>query len=210
MAKERSGEDLIKYLKKNKVKKLDRVFISHLDFDHMGNLYQVLGQIPIDKIYIGQDELLEIEGQEIIKLSKDEKLDLGQARLTTILEGSGKNRSNDTSLVLDLEVFSTHLLLTGDIEENEKLIGDKIRATDILKVSHHGSAYSSQDDFLDRVAIKDALISVGQGNSYGHPAKEVLERLDERSIKTYRTDLDGNLLIIIFPGGYRIFPYNNL
>lgn len=210
MAKERSGEDLIKYLKKNKVKKLDKVFISHLDFDHMGNLYQILGKIPIDKIYIGQDEVLDLEGQEIIKLSKDEKLRLGQAKLTTILEGAGEERTNDSSLVLGLEVFSTHLLLTGDIEENEKLIGDKLKATDILKVSHHGSASSSQEDFLDSISIKDALISVGQGNGYGHPSKEVLKRLDERSIKTYRTDLDGNILIIISPRGYRIYPYNHL
>ena len=76
-----------------------------------------------------------------------------------------------------------------------KKYGDELKA-DVLKIAHHGSAYSSTDEFLDQVRPKIAVITVGENNNYGHPAEVVIEKLRKRDIMVLRTDLDGAVGII--------------
>jgi len=88
-------------------------------------------------------------------------------------------------------------LFTGDIEEatEEKLlIWHNILQSDILKVGHHGSENSTNLDFLDKVNPSIAVITVGK-NSFGHPSQKVIERLEDRNIKIYRTDENGTVII---------------
>lgn len=79
-----------------------------------------------------------------------------------------------------------------------------ILKTDILKVGHHGSKYSSCDDFLDAVSPDLAVIQVSKGNTYGHPTPEVLERLSSRSIRVYRNDLMGAVGFRIRNGNLKV------
>jgi competence protein ComEC len=82
------------------------------------------------------------------------------------------------------------------------LAEDDIRRTDVLKVAHHGSRTSSNEDFVSAVEPVFAVISVGVDNSYGHPNRDVLERLRQHHTVVYRTDQDG--LITIRADGHRL------
>jgi competence protein ComEC len=72
------------------------------------------------------------------------------------------------------------------LDRNKKLV---------IACPHHGSKYSSSDEFLDFVSPDIAIISCGRHNMYGHPAPETLDRLEERGIRIYRTDLEGAVII---------------
>jgi competence protein ComEC len=96
-------------------------------------------------------------------------------------------------------------LLTGDAErpiEREMLAENEVPVTDVLKVAHHGSRTSSTDDFLDAAHPAFALISAGLDNSYGHPNRDVLERLADRHTEVFRTDRQG--LITVITDGRRL------
>lgn len=111
--------------------------------------------------------------------------------------------NNDMSLVVKIIYKETSFLFTGDIEteaeERLKASGIDLSA-DVLKVAHHGSNNSTSYDFLSEVNPQYAIISCGQGNSYGHPNQETLDKL--KDIELYRTDLQGN--IICRSDGYTI------
>lgn len=104
-----------------------------------------------------------------------------------------ENAENNTgSIVTRLTVFGTKFLFTGDLPTEETFLpNDESVRADVLKVAHHGSKYSSDDVFLDLVAPREAVVSVGT-NRYGHPAPETLARLAAHHIAVWRTDQSGD------------------
>jgi competence protein ComEC len=107
--------------------------------------------------------------------------------------------ANDASTILMVQHGRLRLLLTGDAEAAQEawLVnrwGDALSAT-VLKVGHHGSRTSSTAALLDAVKPEVALVSVGAGNRYGHPAPEVLDAFAERGVEVLRTDRDGDLVL---------------
>ena len=106
--------------------------------------------------------------------------------------GEGSLDTNEVSLVLLVQYGKTKVLMTGDIgAERERRLVDRygdFLDSDILKVSHHGSRFSSGDDFLKAVSPDYAVISAGKFNNYGHPAPETVERLQSASAIVLRTD----------------------
>ena len=113
--------------------------------------------------------------------------------------------SNDDSLVLRLTYHQTAILLPGDIErEGESLLlaSGRDLGAQVLKVPHHGSASSSSEPFLDSVRPRYAVISVGEGNLWNHPAPRVLERLQGRGVELLRTDQMGGLWLSFGPEGW--------
>ena len=114
-----------------------------------------------------------------------------------------ENAINNNSLVCKLNYQNVSVLFTGDIEKiAEEAISRRfqeeiaLQAT-ILKVAHHGSHSSTSSRWLERVKPKIALIGVGEKNAFGHPNQDVLERLDEKGIRIYRTDCNGEVLLKI-------------
>jgi competence protein ComEC len=98
---------------------------------------------------------------------------------------------NDDSLVMRMQYGNSSVLLEGDAEapsERAMLAHGRVAAVTLLKVGHHGSRTSTTQAFLDAAAPKDAAISVGLGNTFGHPRYEVIERIAKRGSKLYRTD----------------------
>ena len=90
------------------------------------------------------------------------------------------------------------MLCTGDVEENgERLLTEKLKGQEyeVLKVAHHGSKYSSKEEFFDAVSIKIALISAGRDNRYGHPHGETLTRLKKENCKIFQTSECGAITI---------------
>jgi competence protein ComEC len=137
---------------------------------------------------------------------------IGSVELTLVgppyvLRGT-RSDPNNNSLVLLARVRGVRMLLAGDAEgEEQRALLDRIPASDlraeILKVAHHGSAYQ-EPDFLDAVDPAVALVSVGVGNSYGHPNPAVLARLARSGARVLRTDTDGDLAAVAGPAGLAV------
>ena len=94
------------------------------------------------------------------------------------------------------------MLFTGDIEKlaEENLLEEDLKS-DLLKVGHHGSKTSTTQEFLDKVDPKIALIGVGKDNKFGHPSDEVIDRLNKKKIKIFRTDLCGEVNLSVSKNG---------
>jgi competence protein ComEC len=101
---------------------------------------------------------------------------------------------NNDSLVMRLEFGKASALLEGDAEapsEREMVTHKRVATATLLKVGHHGSMTSTTPEFLAAVSPREAVISVGHRNTFGHPRFEVLERLEQAKVKTFRTDREG-------------------
>ena len=163
----------------------------------------------ITRFYEEYQEAISQAGAHYEKAEPGKKIDLGGGMLLTILAPSqpfftkeqmktGGNEPNANSVVVRLDYGDFSILLSGDAEEQTEhrmLTKDLNLQTDILKVPHHGSKYSTTADFLQRVKPGVAIISCGEWNRYGHPAQAVLDRLKAAGVKVYRTDLQGEITI---------------
>ena len=126
------------------------------------------------------------------------------------------NAINNNSLVCKLIYKNFSMLFTGDIEEiAEKAILSKyvnkteLLNADILKVAHHGSKTSSIKEFINTVSPKYAVIGVGKDNKFGHPSEKTLETLNDKNVKIYRTDISGEIMIIIDEDSVKVKSFLN-
>ena len=106
-----------------------------------------------------------------------------------------------------MNVYDTIVLLTGDagFETEERLLTDgKLYDTDILKVAHHGSRFSTSYDFLRTIIPEDSVISVGEYNNYGHPSDVVLKNLNDISSNIYQTSKNGAITVRFYEYNYSI------
>ena len=113
---------------------------------------------------------------------------------------------NEHNTVYMIHYNDVQIMVTGDLleEDEQKMVryyeGTDTLECDILKVAHHGSKSSSSDAFLDAAKPRIAVIQCGRNNFYGHPHKQTLERLEDRGIKVFRTDVSGAVGIDIHDG----------
>ena len=190
---------MLPYLLDRGVQKIDQMWISHFDSDHVATNLYLLREIKVKNVIIGK-QFKDCENyQEFVKIVNEEKINVqvveaGQRIQVEkdlyfdVLWPSSKqvieeNAINNNSIVCKMVYKNISLLFTGDIEEMaEKAILKKYKDTEklsanILKTAHHGSKSSSTKEFLNAVKPKIALIGVGKKNTFGHPNIEVLERL---------------------------------
>ena len=150
---------------------------------------------------IGTDLLLLPESgqrpyENAVYVSEDMTLTFGGVRITVfgpILPGSG----NENSLCVLFESENCDILITGDRDafgERMLLRSSQLPQVDVLIAGHHGSKYSTCEALLQAVQPETVIISVGEDNSYGHPAPEVLERLALYGCTVYRTDQNGTIV----------------
>ncbi len=206
-------------------RKIDLVILTHPEKDHISGLIEVLKSYKVEYIlwtgiirdtseYKKWKELIREERARIIIAQAGQKIVAGEALFNILyplekLEGEQIDNSNDTSVVSRLVFNQNSLLFTGDISKQaeEKITEQKFSlASDVLKVSHHGSKYSTFEKFLDAVSPEIAVIQVGE-NNYNHPTQEVLERLNKLGIEILRTDRSGDIELI--SDGNNIFNKNN-
>ena len=199
------GVKLVNYFNELGIKEFKYVFGTHPHEDHIGGMDDIINNFKIDNYYMPDkitttktfedvlDALINNNLQYTI-LEKGDEFNLSSANFKVIYAGDETNDINDSSIVLKLTYGNNSFLLTGDATSNveKTLLNDDIKS-DVLKVAHHGSNYSSTDEFLDVVSPKYAVISVGKNNSYNHPSNSTLKKLNDRNIKLYRTDLDGTI-----------------
>lgn len=201
------GKNIIMpYLLDRRVMCIDTIISSHADADHLYGLITVLENIKVNRIIIaknalGYERVYEIaKGKKIdvIEVIKGDILTIGDIRFEVISPSKNMDNSdiNDYSLVVKLMYGEKGILLTGDISQKVEKTLYNIDA-DILKVAHHGSNSSSEEGFVKRVNPGLSIIGVGEDNKYGHPAKEVLERLEKTS-KVYTTVECGEIRIKLY------------
>ena len=185
------------YLLHYGVRTLDAVVITHPHVDHIGGLAAVSAVIPIEHLY-GVDNIVE---EYVVDGCKFE--------LTEI--DSGESSGGNNRMVLVRVNFDDRAaLITGDLGvKGEELLLQKglAKRIDILKVGHHGSATSTSSQFLLATQPQAAVISVGEGNRYGHPNASVLARLNEAGVALFRTDHDGAVRFELSDDKWRPFTY---
>ncbi len=203
------GDKLVNYLKSLGVENFKYVVGTHPHEDHIGGLDDIINSFSIDKLYLPDaisdsktfvDVLDAVENKNVNLYNPtiDETFQLGEATFKVLYTGSDSETKelNDTSIVLKMNFGNNSFLFMGDASSNveKKLLSKDIEA-DVLKVGHHGSRYSSSEEFLDEVDAKYAIISCGINNSYKHPHDETLKKLKERNINIYRTDEVGTIIV---------------
>ncbi|MGA8224086.1 MAG: DNA internalization-related competence protein ComEC/Rec2 [Candidatus Acidiferrales bacterium] len=202
------GEEVVSpYLWSRGLKRLDTVVLTHAHHDHLDGLHSVLANFGVSELWIGREEvspaLTSLLGEakarhvKVIHETRDDKFDWGGIEGDTLWPAdaaSAPAAANDDSIVLRLSDGQMRFLLTGDVEKKVEstLVGSHAPlAADFLKVPHHGSKSSSTPGFLAAVAPRVAVVSVGEANPFGHPAKEVIERYEQAGVRLLRTDRDG-------------------
>ncbi len=203
-------DELDAYLKAAGIKSLKYLVLTHPDADHIGNADFVINNYEVENVLMTDhaatsktyERLLDaIENSkanlEIVEAGY--KFSLGAIQNTVIAPNEDYNDPNEMSLVIKSVYGKTSVMLTGDAEvESEEDIVKKWSADalkcDILKVGHHGSTTSTTDAFLAAVDPDIAVISCGEGNKFGHPHKETMDKLTAKGIKIHRTDTEGSII----------------
>ena len=177
--KDLATSSLINYFKKKEVYKLDAVIITHEDFDHNGALNSLITYFPVKQVLTNYEEFPYKIGNLLF-----ENFNIYNF-----------NDSNDRSLVLMLNFYGNKFLFMGDTSKDveEVIMKDFNVDADYIKLGHHGSKTSTGEEFIRAVSPKEAIISCGLNNYYGHPNKEVLDILEKENIKIRRTDLEGTI-----------------
>lgn len=218
------------YLKYWGVSAIDGWMISHFDQDHVSGLLQILEEyekgldgknrngITIKRILIPdlvREEELE---QQILELAEQHKIAVYRCKRTDHIEQDGMQikvlgpvcgypyeNANAGSMVVRIAYQDFSVLLTGDLEGTgeKQLLEKNPEPVDVLKVAHHGSKNSSPEELLKRIGAKTAVISCGKENRYGHPHRELLERLKRTGYQILRTDQDGLIRFTIKKKGKR-------
>lgn len=212
------------FFKYTAVSRIDYWILSHDDEDHMNGMLEILEESPKNGFTVGTlilpaiadhvkgerykalEETALSRGVKVYHFSRGDSISMGnQDRLLLECVHPIRNavyeEANQGSLSLLLRYKDFSVLLTGDLEEQGEedclsyMKQRGISDIDILKVGHHGSKYATSKEFLEYLSVDKAIISAGKNNRYGHPAAELLERLEEAKVEYFRTDELGAILI---------------
>ena len=198
------------WLQQHGLSYLDVIVATHVDADHIGGLSGALNYASVGTAYCPETtgttetfqsfvKYLAQRGKQITVPTAGETFALGGAQVQILGPLHRAEDSNDNSIVLKVSFGATSFLFTGDAEraEEQDLLnaGVNLQST-VLKVGHHGSDTSTSYSFLRAVAPQYAVISVGAGNSYGHPTEAVLSRLRDAGVTTFRTDMQGEITAV--------------
>lgn len=216
-------QPFLKYYGRQKV---DLWFLSHSDEDHISGCREILeeGQIKVDRLIVPdvkEDEamaeltaLARSRGTRVERIRAGEKIWDGTTSFYCLHPRSGADTedANESSMVLLVTCEDRRFLFTGDLTESgekELIRSGQTFFADILKVAHHGSAHSTTVEFLEKADPSFALISAGKDNRYGHPAKETLERLEQKGIPWKNTAESGAIFIKLDDGKITLQTYRD-
>ncbi len=203
------GNIVKKYLEEQQVTKLDYVIGTHPHSDHIGGLDTILNSFEVNKILLPDVTHTTKTFEEVLDAVERRKLTitvpkvgdryyLGAAVFTILAPNSSSyDELNNYSISMKLTYGDNSFILAGDAEqlsEKEMLQSGLDLSSDVLKLSHHGSSYSSCEEFIQAVSPSYAVISVGKDNDYGHPHSETLQAMQKQRIKLYRTDEQGSVI----------------
>lgn len=200
---------------------IDMLILTHPHTDHVAGLVDILKRYKVKQVLLPDVKFNSAAYEEFLNLVDKQRIQKiyahmgqriwldpatvfdvyypaeGEIDLSQGSDGFGQAATNvnDTSIIGKLSFGKTHILFTGDASTNIEysLIGQFNLNADILKVGHHGSKYSTSQEFLQAVDPKFGVIEVGAGNTYGHPTVQTLDNLAAAQVQTLRTDQDHNI-----------------
>ena len=203
------GPLLVEYFKELGIKKFKYVIGSHAHEDHIGGIDNVINNFELGHYYMPDVITTTKTFEDVLDalLAKKkafetpnigDKFKLSDTEFEVLYLGDDKSDLNNTSIVLKLTYKNTTYLFMGDATSTVEriLINEgKDLKSDVLKVGHHGSQYSSSAAFLKQVSPRYAVIQVGQDNDYGHPKQVTIDKLEKLKTLTYRTDKHGTIIL---------------
>jgi len=214
------GEEVVApYLWSRRLRHLDAVLLTHAHSDHMGGMPAILRDFHPRELWVSVDPGNSADYRSLLALAAGlgirvrhfhagDAFAWGGVQATVLApEAAYANPYtpvNDDSLVVRLDFGKSSALLEGDAErrsEDTMLANNRVAPVTLLKVGHHGSKTSTNPEFLSAAAPKEAVISSGRRNTFGHPRPEILQRLEEAHVKTFRTDRQGATTFLLAPDG---------
>lgn len=203
------GETVVSYLQSQGISSLDYVIGTHPHSDHIGGLDTVIESFDVKDVILPPAEHTTKTFEDVVDAVADKGLsvtepkpgdqyEIGDASFTILAPNRDYGDDlNDWSVGIRLEYGQNHFVMCGDAEEGAEAdicANGLDLSADVLKAGHHGSRTSTSEAFLDKVNPKTVVIQCGEGNSYGHPHQETLDKLNARGIQVFRTDLDGTVV----------------
>ena len=189
---------VVPYLKGKGISKIDKFILTHADADHIEGAEEILEEIRVKEIHITPSSLYEESMNDLRKIALKKQIpiieqvggnswSLGEATFTYLLPDDVVYEGNNDSLVLLFTYKHFTALFTGDLEEQgERTLiakyAEQIKQLSLLKAGHHGSKTSSSESFINRTNPEVVVFTAGKNNRFGHPAKEVVERIQKKGI----------------------------
>lgn len=229
-SEKRLGENRLEpYLKSEGISRIDFAIVSHGDEDHSSGLCYLLGECPEIEIGAlilpeagmgdpGYKKLIDAAKKRDIAvgyMDAGDRIRAGECCLNCFYPGAGMEADfsdrNQQSLVIRADYQDFHMLFTGDVgQEGERMAlkyagEEAFSLVQVLKAAHHGSRFSSGEAFLAAVHPNWTVISYGEGNSYGHPHEETLERLRKEKSTVLETGKMGAILLHVEKGRARYY-----
>lgn len=203
------GTRIQNYLRKQNVETLKYVVCTHPDEDHIGGMDVILYKFNCETILMTEEDKDTNTYRDVVDTMKNrgyertlpvvgQQYSLGDADFTILAPSSLGDDSNNNSIALLLTHGSNRILFTGDAEEEEEaemLDSGILVDVDVYKAGHHGSRTSSSEKLLEAVSPEYAVISCGEGNSYGHPHAETMNAFRALGIQVFRTDEQGSIVL---------------
>ena len=207
------SDKLIEQLKAKNIDDFEIVIATHPHEDHIGGMVSVFEEYNVESFYMPSvthttktfENMVNAVAKEEIKIQtikEGMKFDLGNGANIDVYSPiyESYEEFNDYSPIMKLTFGETELIFTGDAEAHAETevvakYPNDLKA-DVLKFGHHGSSTSSTDEFLQSVSPEYGIISCGEDNKYGHPHKETLDKITKYNIKSYRTDIQGQITLL--------------
>jgi len=203
------------FLKHEGITRLDGVFLSHADADHINGISEYLSDeglhwLTIGRLYLTEQETEKAEIRDILRLAEEQKIPAGYLQRGDLLlpgsmkfrilhpeEGYRGNSDNAESLTFLLEGRGFRMLFTGDLdfEGEEQLLRQQLGHVNVLKAAHHGSNGATGSELLKRVTPEQVVVSCGVNNMYHHPGREFAARVRKAGINPAITSECGAITI---------------
>jgi competence protein ComEC len=200
------GNNLVSYMKEVGVERLEYVIGTHAHEDHIGSMSYIIKKFDIDHYIMPSTKTDYNSYTYTIKALDKKEMGVEEPKIDSIIKldevsckylyyDNNEEDLNNNSIIMKCTFFNNSYLFTGDTTSDvEKMIFDKDLKSDVLKIAHHGSRYSSSAQFLEKVNPKYAIITCEEDNEYGYPHKVTLDKLNSKNIKIFRTDYDGTII----------------
>jgi competence protein ComEC len=214
-----TGKDvLLPFLKSKGIRKLDKLILTHADYDHIGGSKAILATLPVESLIMplgqnadfGKFSWLNLKEVDAIKLivQEGDSWEVGENFFQVLHPKVSNGDKNSSCIVLYAQINGIKFLFTGDadIAAEDEMLSKYTLNVDVLKTGHHGSKTSTGKSFLKSLNPKVSIISVGENNRYGHPSPELMKELQENQIQIFRTDIDGSINFDFEKGTFTTFP----
>ena len=202
------GTKIQLYLTNQGVENLDYLVLTHPDADHIGGAPVIITKFGIGQLFLSNYEkdnkttqkvrdAMQYKGLTASDCQVGDTFALGNASFTILGPAKEYADSNNASIALMVQNGNNRFLFTGDCEaeaEADLIASGADLSADVYLAGHHGSDTASSQAFMDAVSPSYAVISCGEGNSYGHPHAEVLNRFRSMGIQVFRTDEQGSVI----------------